>query len=79
MSMQFIETKKLKIIRRVNANQASCLACAAICIEKFVFVPCGEEQFCDTCSETIVAEENPKCPSCNQDVNFRLRLHQRRD
>ena len=26
----------------------------------------------DTCSETIVAEENPKCPSFNQDVNFRL-------
>ena len=39
----------------------SCLSCGEICVEKFI-LNCGEQQFCDTCSETIVAGENPKCP-----------------
>ena len=34
-------------------NQESCLACGEICVEKFI-LNCGEQQFCDNCSETKV-------------------------
>ena len=64
------------IIRPNNAinNQDSCLSCnQPITGDKF-FLECGQQPFCNDCSERIVLENI--CNICNRNVSLRLPIRQ---
>ena len=51
----------------------SCLSCGKICGDKFI-LDCGQQPFCNPCSENILSEENGNCPACNQSVSLRIMM-----
>ena len=55
------------------AEKDLCLSCGNICEEKFI-LDCGQQPFCNNCSENILSKQNRNCPMCNQNVSIRIML-----
>jgi hypothetical protein len=48
-----------------------------VCMEEprsIVLVPCGHMALCKDCCQTIIVEQQKKCPMCQQDVEYHVEV-----
>ena len=55
--------------------QDVCLSCHQPAIDKFILT-CGQQPFCNTCTENILAVDHAICPVCNLHVTGSIRILQ---
>ena len=68
-SSQSYETLPTNVI----TEEDSCLSCGQICEDKYI-LDCGQQPFCNNCSENILSKDNRDCPECNQRVSIRIKM-----
>ena len=62
-----------KDLKCVITEEDSCLSCRKICEDKYI-LDCGQQPFCNNCSENILSKDNRDCPVCNQRVSIRIMM-----
>ena len=71
-----LNIEHINVNTNVITEKDLCLSCENICKDKFI-LDCGQQPFCNNCSENILSKQNRNCPMCNQNVSIRIMLKRR--